>query len=75
MAELDFTNYFKRLKGFYEEVAWWNYYKKINNSDGEQKHLKTMKEKAKVLKKEISSMPSDLQNNDILAHIDKALSL
>ena len=75
MTELDFNNYFKCLKAFYEEAAWWNYYKKINNTDGEEKHLKTMKEKAKILKKEISRMPSDLQNTDILNHIDKALSL
>jgi hypothetical protein len=75
MAGLDFTNYFKHLKAFYEEVAWWNYYKKINNTDGEEKHLKAMKEKAKILKKEISLMPSDLQSSDILAHVNKALSL
>lgn len=68
------SNYIKAVQDFYFEAANWRFLKDTEKETN-NKYLKSLKEKAQLLKNEIKKMPAEDINPLLAEHIEKALSL
>lgn len=70
----NYNTYIKALQEFYSSLAYWRYNKDINNTNIDN-NISEVKKCAITLKNELKKLPPNMIRDQVVIHIEKALSL